>query len=90
MDYNKFKAPASVVRQHPLGLRRPVSPRVVGWMDIVHFLEGEECVGVRKKLCVSCGFGKLYDKQGKEIKISKYSTLENVNKIVNMIKSQEQ
>ena len=89
MDYNKFKAPASVVRQNPLGPRRSVSPRVVEWMDIVHFLEGEECVGVRKKLCVSCGFGKLYDKKGNEIKISKYSTLESVKKIVNMIKSQE-
>jgi hypothetical protein len=89
MDYNKFKAPASVVRQNPLGLRRPVSPRVVQWMDIVRFLEGEECVGIRKKLCVSCGFGKLYDKQGKEIKISKYFTLEKVKEIVNMIKAQD-
>ena len=89
MDYNKFKVPASVVRQNPLGLRRSVSARVVEWMDIVRFLHTEECVGIRMKLCVSCGSGKLYDKQGKEIKINRYSTLDNVKKIVEMIKAQD-
>lgn len=87
MDYNNFKAPASVVRQNPLGPRCSISPRVVEWMEIVRFLEGKECVGIRMKLCVSCGFGKLYDKQGKEIKISRYFTLENVKKIIEMIKA---
>lgn len=70
---------------------RPIAPKKsqVEWMDIVRFLGGEECVGIRKHLCISCGFGKLYDKQGNEIKVSRYSTLENVKKLVNMIKSQD-
>ena len=61
----------------------------VEWMDIIRFLVGKECIGIRMKSCISCGFGKLYDKQGKEIKVSRYSTLESVKKIVNTIKSQE-
>jgi len=59
------------------------------WMDIVRFLEGEDAAGIRKKLCVSCGFGKLYDKKGTEIRVSRYLTLASVKEIVNLIKAKE-
>lgn len=59
------------------------------WGDIINFLGKEECVGIRMKLCISCGFGKLYDKQGKEIKVTRYDTLDRVMEIVNMIKAQD-
>lgn len=73
-----------------VGLRQGHSFKPVNeWKDIIRFLEGEECIGIRKKLCVSCGFGKVYDKRGNEFKVTRYFTLDNVKEIVDMIKSQD-
>lgn len=54
------------------------------WRRIVAYLLG--CYEVRKSLCVGCGHGSLYDKNGKHYSVSVRHTLSEVVSIVEEIK----
>lgn len=49
------------------------------WKQIINYLH---TVDLRKTVCVGCGFAKLYDADGKEHKVTKQQTLEEVKAVV--------
>lgn len=83
IDYKKYKAPESVVRQNPNGLRRPRNIRA-DWMAIVSFLN--DCNDIRKSVCVSCFGAKLYDKNNIEYQINGTMSLQKAKDIVEQIR----
>lgn len=55
-------------------------------MAVIDYLQQVEVEGMRKALCFSCSFVKLYDKNNKEYFISRTATLQYVKAIVEEIK----
>ena len=55
-------------------------------MRVIDYLQSIKVDGMRKILCFSCAFVKLYDKNNKEYKISRTATLESVKLIIEGIK----
>lgn len=61
------------------------SPQQVERMRVIAYLQGVHVEGMRKHLCFSCAFVTLYDKNNKQYRISRTSTLEQVKEIIQEI-----
>lgn len=55
-------------------------------MAVIDYLQKVEVEGMRKHLCFSCLFVKLYDKNNKEYKISRTMRLAQVKEVVEQIR----
>lgn len=62
------------------------SPSQKDRIAVIDYLQKVEVEGMRKHLCFSCAFVKLYDKNNKQYKVSRTMTLTQVKDIVEGIR----
>lgn len=57
------------------------------WKRIISVVMTTQIDGMRKNICASCGFGKLYDKNNVGYKITRFTTADELRNILEKIKT---